>query len=134
AAAATIPMSVGKNGLTFEPNMIHAQEGDVVEFRFWPRNHSVVAGHFNEACRPASENGFFSGFFPTQPDTVNAEVFRVTVTHTNPVPVYCSQNTGQHCKNGMVAVINPAGVGRLTLAAYAALARAAGNATSPPGG
>ena len=71
ATAATIPVSVGKNGLTFEPNMIHAQQGDVIEFRFWPRNHSVVAGDFNEACRPASENGFFSGFFPTQPDTVN---------------------------------------------------------------
>jgi len=50
------------------------------------------------------------------------------------MPIYCSQNTGQHCKNGMVAVINPAGVGRLTLEAYAALARNAGNATSPQGG
>jgi hypothetical protein len=71
AAAITIPVSVGRNGLTFEPNVIHAQERDVIEFRFWPRNHSVVAGDFNEACRPASENGFFSGFFPTQAGTVN---------------------------------------------------------------
>ncbi|KAH6856148.1 hypothetical protein B0I37DRAFT_366679 [Chaetomium sp. MPI-CAGE-AT-0009] len=134
AAATTIPVSVGRNGLTFEPNVIRAHEGDVIEFRFWPRNHSVVAGDFTQACRPATDNGFFSGFFPTQPDTVNAEVFRVTVTHTNPVPLYCSQNTGQHCKNGMVAVINPADVGRLTLKAYADLACAAGNATSPSGG
>jgi plastocyanin len=66
AAAATIPVSVGMNGLTFEPNEIHAQQDDVIEFRFWPRNHSVVAGDFNNACRPAEENGFFSGFFPTQ--------------------------------------------------------------------
>lgn len=50
------------------------------------------------------------------------------------MPIYCSQNNGQHCKNGMVAVINPAGVGRLTLEAYTALARNAGNATSPQGG
>jgi hypothetical protein len=50
------------------------------------------------------------------------------------MPIYCSQNTGQHCKNGMVAVINPAGVGRLTFDAYAAAARNAGNATSPQGG
>jgi plastocyanin len=71
AAAATIPVSVGKNGLTFEPNVIRAQEGDVIEFRFWPRNHSVVAGDFANACRPAADNGFFSGFFPTQPNTVN---------------------------------------------------------------
>jgi carbohydrate-binding DOMON domain-containing protein len=57
----------------------------------------------------------------------------VTVSHTNPVPIYCSQNNGQHCKNGMVAVINPAGSGDLTLDAYAALARNAGNAVSPSG-
>jgi hypothetical protein len=50
------------------------------------------------------------------------------------MPIYCSQNTGQHCKNGMVAVINPADTGRLTLDAYAAAARNAGNATSPQGG
>ncbi|KAK4240543.1 hypothetical protein C8A03DRAFT_41961 [Achaetomium macrosporum] len=134
AVATTIPVSVGRNGLTFEPNMIHAHEGDVIEFRFWPRNHSVVAGTFDSACRPASEGGFYSGFFPTQPGTVNAQVFRVTVTRTNPVPIYCSQNNGQHCKNGMVAVINPAGSGHLTLDAYAALAREAGNAVSPAGG
>jgi hypothetical protein len=34
----------------------------------------------------------------------------------------------------MVAVINPAGSGELTFDAYAALARGAGNATSPSGG
>jgi hypothetical protein len=50
------------------------------------------------------------------------------------MPIYCSQNTGQHCRNGMVAVINPAGSGELTFDAYAALARGAGNATSPSGG
>ncbi|KAL2262261.1 hypothetical protein VTK26DRAFT_1943 [Humicola hyalothermophila] len=136
AFAATIPVSVGRDGLTFDPNVIHAHEGDVIEFRFWPRNHSVVAGDFHDGCRPARRegDGFFSGFFPTEPGTVNDQVFRVTVTHTGPVPVYCSQNNGQHCRNGMVAVINPAG--RFTLEAYAALARnvPGGNATSPQGG
>jgi plastocyanin len=79
ATADTIPVSVGRDGLTFDPNVIRAHEGDVIEFRFWPRNHSVVAGHFSEACRPAEDNGFFSGFFPTQPDTVN-------VTPPSPTP------------------------------------------------
>ena len=50
------------------------------------------------------------------------------------MPIYCSQNTGQHCKNGMVAVINPVGSGEQTFDAYAALARGAGDATSPQGG
>ncbi|KAK3307381.1 uncharacterized protein B0T15DRAFT_530029 [Chaetomium strumarium] len=134
SVATTIPVSVGKNGLTFEPNVIHAHQGDVIEFRFWPRNHSVVAGTFDSACHPASEGGFYSGFFSTQQGTVNPQVFRVTVSHTNPVPIYCSQNNSQHCKNGMVAVINPAGSGALTLDTYAALARQAGDVTSPSGG
>ncbi len=71
ATAATIPVSVGKNGLTFDPSTIHASVGDVVEFHYWPLNHSVVAGDFSSACRPASSGGFFSGFFPTKAGTVN---------------------------------------------------------------
>ncbi|KAK4096843.1 hypothetical protein N658DRAFT_501091 [Parathielavia hyrcaniae] len=135
ASSHFIPVSVGKTGLTFEPNEIHAEEGDVIEFRFWPRNHSVVAGDFHSACRPAEDNGFSSGFFPTQNGTVNAQVFRVTINHTSPMPIYCSQNTGQHCKNGMVAVINPSHRDdSLALDAYAALAHNAGNVTSPQGG
>ncbi|KAK4233395.1 hypothetical protein C8A03DRAFT_19534, partial [Achaetomium macrosporum] len=121
----------GGTNLTFEPNEIHAKEGDVIEFRFWPRNHSVVAGDFSEACRPARENGFFSGFFPTQQGQANPQVFRVTINHINPMPIYCSQNNGQHCKNGIVAVINLAHEGDRSFDAYAALARNAGNATSP---
>jgi plastocyanin len=71
ASAATIPVAVGRTGLTFDPNVIHAKQGDVIEFRFWPRNHSVVAGDFKEACRPAANTPFWSGFFPTQPNTIN---------------------------------------------------------------
>ncbi|KAK4125707.1 hypothetical protein N657DRAFT_631943 [Parathielavia appendiculata] len=87
AASHTIPVSAGKNGLTSEPNEIHAAEG------------IVVAGNFHNACRPAENNGFFSDFFPTQNGTVNSQVFRITINHTNPIPIHCSQNTGQHCKN-----------------------------------
>ncbi|SPQ25555.1 16b25aa2-a6c8-4ff8-a8c7-ce1631159e3c [Thermothielavioides terrestris] len=136
AAAKTIPVVVGKNGLTFQPDEIQAEVGDVLEFRFYAKNHSVVAGDFSKACVPAEENGFFSGFFPTTGTGANSQVFHVTVSHTNPVPIYCSQNTGQHCKNGMVAVINPdtSGNSDMTLQAYKSLASQAGNAISPPGG
>lgn len=59
----------------------------------------------------------------------------MTVTHTNPVPIYCSQNTGAHCKNGMVAVINPEqDGGRQTLEAYKRLAADVPDAVSPSGG
>jgi plastocyanin len=77
AAVAIIPVSVGKSGLTFAPNVIHAQVGDVIEFRYWPLNHSVVAGDFSNACRPAASNGFFSGFFSTKAGTIN--VLRTTL-------------------------------------------------------
>ena len=71
AAVTIIPVSVGKGGLTFAPNVIRAEVGDVIEFRYWPLNHSVVAGDFSNACRPAAYNGFFSGFFPTEAGDVN---------------------------------------------------------------
>ena len=71
AAASTIPVLVGKTGLTFEPNMIHANVGDVIEFQFYAKNHSVVAGDFTAGCRPASSGGFYSGFFPTAAGIVN---------------------------------------------------------------
>jgi plastocyanin len=64
-------MSVGKTGLAFDPDVIQAQVGDVIEFGYWPLNHSVVAGDFSNACRPAAYNGFFSGFFPTEAGDVN---------------------------------------------------------------
>ncbi|KAL2267215.1 hypothetical protein VTJ83DRAFT_4492 [Remersonia thermophila] len=133
SAAATIPVAVGQNGLRFTPDIIHAAVGDVIEFRFYPRNHSVVAGDFSHPCRPAAHGGFWSGFFPTPEATINDNVFRVTVAHPFPIPIYCSQNNGQHCANGMVAVINPVGPGVRALDVYKAAARHAGNATSPDG-
>ena len=71
AQAIVFNVSVGRNGLSFEPNEIRAAKDDIIEFRFWPKNHSVVAGRFNEPCVPAQAGGFYSGFFPTPADTIN---------------------------------------------------------------
>lgn len=65
ASAATIPIAVGRFGLTFQPNTIQVGQGDILEFRFWARNHSVVQGTWSQACIPTNDGGFFSGFFPT---------------------------------------------------------------------
>ncbi|KAK4228553.1 hypothetical protein QBC38DRAFT_150660 [Podospora fimiseda] len=135
ATAIQFNVSVGRNGLTFEPNEIRAARDDIIEFRFWPRNHSVVAGRFNEACVPApSGAGFYSGFLPTPADTINPQVFRIRINNSDPIVFYCSQNNGQHCKNGMFGIINPTMGGASTLAGYRQLALQAGNATSPSGG
>lgn len=47
----------------FEPNDIEAEKGDVIEFVFEPKNHSVVAGTYDVPCSPLQiGEGFWSGF------------------------------------------------------------------------
>ncbi|KAK0643804.1 hypothetical protein B0T16DRAFT_416646 [Cercophora newfieldiana] len=132
SAANIIPISVGRFNLTFTPNTINVTQGDIIEFRFWARNHSVVQGTWDEACKPINTGGFFSGFVP-QSDTTkpNNNTFRVTVNNTDPIIVYCSQNANTHCKNGMVAVINPRGANNFTTY-FNAARQVPGNSTSPP--
>jgi plastocyanin len=73
AHATTIPIKVGNGQLTFDPSSTTAQVGDVLEFHFFPRNHSVVQGSFDQACNPLS-GGFFSGFgFPVNTTSGLAE-------------------------------------------------------------
>ncbi|KAK3389618.1 Cupredoxin [Podospora didyma] len=135
ASAATIKVAVGKVGLTFDPSTIPAKVGDIVEFTFYARNHSVVGGDFARPCQPAATGpaAFFSGFnFFTEANTTNSKVFQYTVTTTDPIVFYCSQNTGTHCVKGMAGVINPSG--DKALAPYiAAASKVTTGAVSPPG-
>ncbi|KAK3400294.1 Cupredoxin [Sordaria brevicollis] len=104
-SAKTIPIKVGESGLTFEPENIKADVGDVLEFWFYAKNHSIVTSTAAKPCEPKTENGFFSGFFPVAEAGVASEnVFRVTVNSTAPLWYYCSQ--GKHCQNGMVGAVN----------------------------
>ena len=86
--------------------------GDVLEFHFMPKNHSVVMGDFDSPCMPAASGGFSSGFLPTNssenvssrfhsapppPNKIAEEswlcqpqVFRVTINDTRPMVFYCS--------------------------------------------
>jgi len=73
ASAAIVPISVGRFNLTFTPNTVNATKGDILEFRFWAKNHSVVQGTWDEACKPINTGGFFSGFVP-QTNTAVANV------------------------------------------------------------
>lgn len=105
ASAKTIRIDVGMSGLTFSPNDITAAVGDVLEFHYHPKNHSVVAADFANPCKPKAEGGFYSGFFPTT-GSENANVFQVEVNSTTPIWFYCSQSTGNHCGAGMVGAVN----------------------------
>lgn len=73
AAAKTVTVVVGKTNNTFVPAEIKAEVGDILEFRFWAKNHSVVSGDFSKGCTPASntQGAFYSGFFPTQDGAAN---------------------------------------------------------------
>ncbi|KAG5952130.1 hypothetical protein E4U53_001589 [Claviceps sorghi] len=108
ASAKTIRIDVGKNGLlTFSPESVKADKGDVLEFHFYGR-HSVAMGDFANGCAPAAKGGFYSGIVRTSDDgsdAENNEVFQVTVSGTDPLPFYCTVES--HCQAGMVGVVNP---------------------------
>ncbi|KAL0944806.1 extracellular serine-rich protein [Colletotrichum truncatum] len=137
AAAATSSVSgvhvvkVGDGGLTFEPSEIKAAVGEVVEFHFYPRAHSVAQSTFDKPCEPlvnGTTTGFFSGPVAVS-SGVGAEVFSVTVQDTNPKWFYCA--TGQHCQGGMVGVINAPANGQRTIKAYAEAAAKAQQNVAP---
>ena len=65
ALTETIKITAGENN-KFDPESVTAKSGDILEFRFGPKNHSVAMGEFdsiNGPCVPANEGGFFSGYF-----------------------------------------------------------------------
>jgi plastocyanin len=61
--ASTHTVTVGDGGLKFTPNSTIASVGDVVEFHYYPKNHSVVQSGFSNPCM--STSGFFSGYIPS---------------------------------------------------------------------
>ena len=120
--------------LVFKPDSVEVKEGDWVEFRFWPRNHSVVQSSFDKPCEPLTGgNGFYSGFFNVAESlTEDRPNFRVQVKNASaPMWFYCSQ--GQHCQGGMVGVINPPKSGERTLDAYKSASADADENVSPEG-
>lgn len=65
-AGSTQTVAVGKDGLVFTPDTIHAKTGDEIVFEFYPKNHAVVQADFKNPCNPsASGLGIFSGFVPS---------------------------------------------------------------------
>ncbi|CAI6336503.1 unnamed protein product [Periconia digitata] len=140
---ATHVVQVGSNGsLTFSPENLKANVGDLVQFQFHPKNHSVVQSTFDQPCVPIvnvqgvnATNAFFSGFMPTNASvTATSQVltYTIRVMDTKPVWYYCSQ--GKHCQGGMVGSINAATSGNKTMSAFKALAaKAPANITPSQG-
>lgn len=61
----------------FTPNSINALPGDIVTFRFWPGNHSVIRAEYGYPCVPYEDfegnegAGFYSGV--QSPDTQDVQ-------------------------------------------------------------
>ncbi|KAF2868964.1 Cupredoxin [Massariosphaeria phaeospora] len=111
-------------GLHYEPQNVVAEPGDVIEFHFLPKNHTVTQSSFDAPCEPL-EHGVFSGFnFRTDAGEA-PNVFTFTVLNKEPFWYYCSQTNGDHCQKGMAGVINQNFDGEKTLAAYKEKAKTA---------
>ncbi|WQF82125.1 Putative cupredoxin [Colletotrichum destructivum] len=123
----------GLGGLRFDPDNVVAEIGDVVEWHFLPRNHSVVQSSFADPCVPLADGtSFFSGFNFFTPEGQADNVFQVVVEDRKPIWYYCAQNVGQHCSSGMVGVINQNfDSPDFTLAKHKALAAQKGDAIIP---
>lgn len=124
-------VKVGDGGLTFSPSDIKASVGDVVEFHFFPKAHSVAQSSFDKPCEPLTNGtavGFFSGPVPVSSGE-SADVFTLEVKDANPRWFYCA--TGTHCQSGMVGVINAPSGGQKTLEKYAAAAAKAPKNVAP---
>lgn len=96
------------SSLTYTPNSLKANVGDMVQFQFSLANHTVTQSTFDQPCQPIALNtnqtGMFSGFMPVKATDTMAPVYTIQVTSTTPMWLYCSQ--GKHCQAGMVMVIN----------------------------
>ncbi|KAL1989665.1 hypothetical protein VTN49DRAFT_6862 [Thermomyces lanuginosus] len=127
-------VKVGWNGeLLFSPENVKADVGDIVQFQFYPKNHSVVQSTFDNPCLPISETkpdaaGFHSGYMPVAEDAAELPVFSIRVNDTKPIWAYCSQ--GQHCENGMVFAINAAETGEKSFTNFKSLAMGASSSDS----
>ncbi|MCJ1335636.1 hypothetical protein MMC09_000908 [Bachmanniomyces sp. S44760] len=120
--------------LKFIPDVIQANPGDMVQYQFYPKNHSVVESTFANPCVPINNiqpnvTGFFSGFMPVAADAAMMPTFTIPITDTKPHWFYCSQ--AKHCQAGMVGVINPPANSPKNIDAFTQLAAQAPESLSP---
>jgi len=136
ALAKTHHVSVGPDSqLVYDPPFIHAHKGDIVEFSFNPKNHTVTQSSFDYPCTKLTDgygrpDGFDSGFQPVNPEHPEKRIVRVKVWTKEPLWFYCRQ-TG-HCSKGMVFAINPQNKVH-TFDAFRAKALATASAPPPTG-
>jgi hypothetical protein len=93
------------------PDVIQAEVGDYVEFRFYPTNHSVVRAAYTYPCIPfeltgTDKVGFFSRLRAVDAILDNPPTWTIQANDTDPIFFYCSA-PGSCIYHGMVGVIYP---------------------------
>lgn len=95
----------GLGGLRFDPDNVVAEVGDIIEWHFLPKNHSIAESSFGSPCVPLADgSSFFSGFEFVTDNGQAKNVFQIEVKDKKPIWYYCAQ--GNHCSQGMTGVIN----------------------------
>jgi hypothetical protein len=124
---------VGANEtLTYTPSSLNnVSVGDVVNFQFVSKNHSVTQSTFTAPC---TADGVSSGFQNVSDPTGSSfPTWSITIENTTaPLWFFCAQvtNVTTHCQQGMVFAINP--TAEKSFAAFQAAAMAT-NTSSPVG-
>jgi len=107
--AANITVKVGEGGgLTFSPESVTANQGDIVSFQFLTKNHSVTQSSFTDPCTRLTTPtlGIDSDYQPVPTDATMIPQWSFTVVNASaPLWFFCKQGT--HCKSGMVFAVNP---------------------------
>lgn len=111
SSQATHIVTVGKELNQFDPDSLTANVGDVIEFQFFPPNHSVGRAEYQQPCIPYEDTGvnkvgFWSGFFPVDKILPNPPTWNLTINDTEPIFLYCAA-PGSCINFQMVGVINP---------------------------
>ncbi|KAF2734576.1 hypothetical protein EJ04DRAFT_552600 [Polyplosphaeria fusca] len=112
AAPQTHTVNAGNGDHKYYPDITQANVGDIVEFRFFPPNHSVVRADTTQyPCIPyemtgKDKKGFFSGFFPVDVILPDPPKWQLLINDTSPIFFYCSA-PGSCIDYTMVGVINP---------------------------
>ncbi|RYP52327.1 hypothetical protein DL769_010701 [Monosporascus sp. CRB-8-3] len=108
---ATHTVSVGLDH-KYIPDTIEAEVGDIINFKFYGANHSVVKAEFGQPCVPydlvhPGEESFFSGAIEQPNGNLNPlPTWTLRVNTTDPVFFYCS--APESCITWkMIGVINP---------------------------
>ncbi|TFK20403.1 hypothetical protein FA15DRAFT_647056 [Coprinopsis marcescibilis] len=128
-SAETFTVVVGKdNALVYDPPTVTAKQGDIVEFQFLNKNHTVTQSTFASPCVPKAD-GVDSGFQSVPAGAQTIPSWSITINNdTAPLWFFCNQ--GPHCRNGMVFAVNPSA--ERTFDAFKANAATGGGATAGP--